>query len=110
MFNHLEHPFDVIGISETKLSDSSKINDLLLSGYTLHHQPTKSFCGGAAIYVNNKLDHFLRNNLSVCQKEFETICTEIKHYDTEHRETSKELVRVYSETHSKKDWTLANIQ
>ena len=28
-FNHLENPFDVIGISETKLSDSSKINDLV---------------------------------------------------------------------------------
>ena len=67
-FTHMEH----------KLSDSSKINDLSLSGYTLHHQPTKSFCGGAAIYVNNKLDNFLRNDLSICQKEFETICTETK--------------------------------
>ena len=74
----MEHSFDVIGISETKLSDSSKINGLSLSGYTLHYQPTKLFCGGAAIYVNNKLDHFLRNELSICQKEFETICTEIK--------------------------------
>ena len=45
------------------------------------------------------------------------------HYDIEHRETSKELFLVYSETRSKKkldlskyttdfitDWTLANIQ
>ena len=58
----------------------AKFNDLLLSGYTLHHQTTKSFCGGAAIYmyVNNELDHFLRNDLNICQKEFETICTEIK--------------------------------
>ena len=67
----MEHSFEVIGISKTKLSDSSKINDLSLSGYTLHHQPTKSFYGGAAIYVNNKLDHFLRNDLSICQKDFE---------------------------------------
>ena len=34
--------------------------------------------GGAAFYVNNKPDHFIRNDLSICQKEFETICTEIK--------------------------------
>ena len=33
-----------------------------------------------------------------------------KHYDIEHRETSKELLQVYSETRSRKDWTLANIQ
>ena len=32
------------------------------------------------------------------------------HYDIKRRETSKELFRVYSETCSKKDWTLANIQ
>ena len=32
------------------------------------------------------------------------------HYDIKRRETSKELFRVYSETRSKKDWTLANIQ
>ena len=37
---------------------------------------------------------------------FEPSC----HYDIKRRETSKELFRVYSETRSKKDWTLANIQ
>ena len=43
-----------------------------------HHQPTKSFCGGSAIYVNDKLDHFPRSDLSTCQKEFGTIHIEIK--------------------------------
>ena len=35
---------------------------------------------------------------------------ENSHYDIKRRETSKELLRVYSETRSKEDWTLANIQ
>ena len=43
-----------------------------------HRQLTKSFGGGSAIYVNDKLDHFPRNDLSTCQKEFDTICIEIK--------------------------------
>ena len=69
----------VIGITETKLSDSGKNSDISIPDYVFHHQPTKSFCGGSAIYVNDKLDHFPRSDLSTCQKEFETICREIKH-------------------------------
>ena len=76
--NILDHSFDVIGITETKLSDSGKNSDISIPGYVLHHQPTKSFCGGSAIYVNDKLDHFPKNELNTCQKEFETICKEIK--------------------------------
>ena len=32
-FNLLEHSFDVIGITETKLSDSSKNSDISIPGY-----------------------------------------------------------------------------
>ena len=59
----------MIGITETKLSYSSKNSDISIP---------KSFCGGSVIYVNDKLDHFPRNDLSTCQKEFGNICIEIK--------------------------------
>ena len=72
--NMSELSFDVIDITETKLSDSSKNSDISMPGYVFRHQPTKSFCGGSAIYVNDELDHFPTNDLSTCQKEFETIC------------------------------------
>ena len=55
-----------------------KNSDISIPGYVFHHQPTKSFCGDSAIYVNDKLYQFPRNNLSTCQTEFETICKEIK--------------------------------
>ena len=42
--------------------------------------------------------------------EFLPVISISGHYDTEHRKTSEELFRVYSETSSKKDWTLADIQ
>ena len=54
----------MIGITETKLSDSSKNSNISVPGYVFHQQPSKSFCGGSAIYVNDKLDHFPRNDLS----------------------------------------------
>ena len=79
VLNLLEHSFDVIGITETKLSDSSKNSDISIPGYVFHQQHTKSFCGGSAIYVNDKLDHFPGNDLSTCEKGFETIFIEIKH-------------------------------
>ena len=62
----------------TKLSDSGKNSNISVSGYVFHHQPTKLFCSGSAICVNDKLDHFPGNDLTTCQKEFETICIAIK--------------------------------
>ena len=50
-----------------------------LEGYSLHSQPTKSSYGGVALYANEKLDHFCRNDLGLSEKNlFETIWVEIK--------------------------------
>ena len=43
----------------------------------MYSQPSKSFCGGCAIYVNSQLDHQVRNDLSVLEAEYETIWVEI---------------------------------
>ena len=77
--NLLDYLFEVIGVTETKLSENLKYKtNISLKGYTFHYQPTKSFCGGLAIYVKNSLNHFPRSDLSVCEKEFEIIWVEIK--------------------------------
>ena len=61
-----EFPFDIIGISETKHIDGHNLTtDMSLEGYSLHSQPTKSSYGGVALYVNEKLDHFCRNDLGL---------------------------------------------
>ena len=66
--NLLGHSFDVICITETKLSDSGKNSDISIPDYVFHHQPTKSFCGGPAIYVNDKLDHLPRSDFEYLPK------------------------------------------
>ena len=71
-------PFDVIGISETKEQiDNEFISNVELRGYAMYSQPSKSLCGGCAIYVNSQSDHQVKNDLSVLEEEYETIWNEI---------------------------------
>ena len=44
----------------------------------MYTQPTISAAGGVAIYVNNKLDHFERKDLSILHQDFESIWVEMK--------------------------------
>ena len=44
----------------------------------MYSQPSKSSSGGVAIYVNNKLDHFRKDDLSVIEDDFESLWIEIK--------------------------------
>ena len=64
-------PFDIIhvGSSETKHTDDHNLTtNVSLGGYSLHSQPTKSSYGGVALYVNEKLYHFCRNDLGLSKK------------------------------------------
>ena len=82
-------PFDIIGISETKHIDGHNLTtNVSLEGYSLHSQPTKSSYGEVALYVNEKLDHFCRNDLGLSKKNlvYETIQAEIK------QEKSKNII------------------
>ena len=46
----------------------------------MYTQPTKSPCGGCAIYVKSQLDHHVRNDLSALEDDFETIWVEINNH------------------------------
>ena len=71
--------FDLLGISETKQQTGKNfIGNVKIEGYHIHTQRSKSAAGGVAIYVNNKLDHFKRDDLSILHDEFESIWVEIK--------------------------------
>ena len=71
--------FDFIGVSETKqLINKDFISDVDIEGYHVYSQPSKSSSGGVAIYVNNKLDHFRKDDLSVIEDDFESLWIEIK--------------------------------
>jgi len=49
----LDHPFDIMGITETRLHDSSPLVEIQIPGYVFHHTPTTTQCGGAGLYVKS---------------------------------------------------------
>ena len=84
--------------------DEQHISDVK---YRKYRSTIAKFRISAHIFSNGKVDGslFLKSG-----KKLNAIFSFWLHYDTEHKEMSKELFRVYSETRSKSDWTLANIQ
>ena len=77
--------FDLIQITETKQQiNKDFITNVNLGGYQMYTQPSNSNAGGVVIYVNNKLDHFLRDDLSKLDDDFESVWTEIKNKKGRH--------------------------
>ena len=63
-----------MGISESKQPvNKNFLTDVNLHEYQLHSQPTKSACGGVAMYVKKSLDHKVLNHLNALEDEFETL-------------------------------------
>ena len=48
-----------------------------LDGFDFYKQPSKSRKGGVVLYINNKLDHFERDDLKIQTIEFETVWVEL---------------------------------
>ena len=74
----LKSRLDVIGVSETKKKTGGFLKNVTLSGYVLHSQYSSSSAGGVALYVKEDLQHMMRDDISTCEDEFETIWIEIK--------------------------------
>ena len=71
--------FDLIGITETKQqTEKDFITNVDIDDYHLYTQPSKGAAGGVAIYANNKLNHFRREDLDTVNDEFESIWIEIR--------------------------------
>jgi hypothetical protein len=71
----LNHPFDVIGITETRLYDESPLTEIQIDGFDFFHTPTTTQCGGAAIYVKKTHDYDLLKKYSashhdICESVF----------------------------------------
>ena len=58
LLNELDFDFDVIGITETKITDNSPplVTNLNIEGYTFEYVPTPLASGGVSMYVSNLLD------------------------------------------------------
>ena len=71
-------PFDIIGISEYKqLINSEFPTNVDINDCQLHSEPTKSVCGGVAMYVKISLDHKVLNNFNALEEEFKTLWIEM---------------------------------
>ena len=67
--------FNVIDISETRLNKSSIRNtNIDLSGYSFEHIPTEANCEGAPFYIDNNINHIVRDDLCIYKsKELESV-------------------------------------
>ena len=61
---NLEHPFDIIGITETRLHDNAPLTNIEIDGYEVRYTPKITQCGGAGIYVKSCCDFDVRNEFS----------------------------------------------
>ena len=76
----LNHPFDIIAISETKIKTNCAIAaNISLEGYHLEHTRTETFFGGVALYIKNSFKNYkLCKDLSFSEKSVaESIFVEI---------------------------------
>ena len=81
LLSELQHAFDVIGLSETKIKDSCDPT----SNITIYHlpftsNPILSNAGGVGLYVKEGMPFNIRENLCLITKEFELLWIEINHY------------------------------
>ena len=61
----LDHPFNIIGISETKLRDNQEpISNIKLDNYLFEHTPTYSHFGGTGLFIRIGQDFQLKKDLS----------------------------------------------
>ena len=71
----LNHPFDIIGITETRIKEGhDPLIDVTLDGYEFVQTPTKTRCGGAGLYIKNVYDYEVIKEFS---KSEENICESI---------------------------------
>ena len=49
----LNHPFDIIGITETRLHDETPPANVDIERYEFKHTPTNMQCGGAGMYIKS---------------------------------------------------------
>ena len=65
LLNFLDHPFDIIGISESKIRENVEpTTNLGLSGYNLEFTPTESHFGGVVLFIKKGIDYKKRDDLS----------------------------------------------
>ena len=81
LLSELQHAFDVIGLSETKMKDScDPARNITINGYDFISKPTLTNAGGVGFYVKEGIPFNIREDLCSTTKEFESLMIEINRY------------------------------
>ena len=81
LLSELQHAFDVIGLSETKIKDScDPTSNITIDGYDFVSKPTLTNAGGVGFYVKEGISFNIRDDLCLITKEFESLWIEINRY------------------------------
>ena len=75
LLNELNHCFDILGISETKITNSSALSfnlNLNIPGYAFEFVPTPLASGGVGMYINNNLTYSILERTS--NQSFQAVC------------------------------------
>ena len=66
LLDELNHNFDIIGITETKINSSSMhpMTNLNIPGYKFEHVPTPLLFGGVGMYISIKLNYSVIERIS----------------------------------------------
>ena len=65
LLDTLDHKFDVVGISETKIRESIEpLTNIQLPGYEFKQVPTKSHFGGVGFFIKEGTNYKIRHDLS----------------------------------------------
>ena len=74
----LDHPFNVICVTETRLHDDPLTN-IQIEGYNFVHTPTSSQCGGVGIFIKENIEYEIVNKHTLSLDNiFQSIFIEIK--------------------------------
>ena len=76
----IDHPFDIIAVSETKIKEGlDPITNISIDGYNFVHTPTKTDFGGVGLFINSKYTAKPRDDLSFSIRTiFESIFIELE--------------------------------
>ena len=70
----LNHPFDILCISETRLYSNDPLVNVEIDGYTFIHKETSSQCGGVGIYIKTGIEFEILDSLT---SSYHNICESI---------------------------------
>ena len=81
LLSELQHAFDVIGLSETKVKDSCyPTSNITINGYDYFKTNLNLNAGGVGLYVKEGIPFNIREDLCLITKEFESLWIEINRY------------------------------